>query len=516
MIAMNRHDIQALKSSLRIEEVIGRYVTLVRRGNSYTGCCPFHADRHPSLAVSIDKQSFTCFACGEKGDVFAFIEKIEHCTFLEAVGKMTHPLPPLERGKVTISSTQTSDIVDIASGVSNSPLERGKGVCDHTNNAHTNRSTFLNTLLPYASGDNDLSAAYLDFEVGQSPVQVPKEWYAMRSRIIFPIRDEAGELVGFAARRMDDSDPDSPKYINSSARSGYHKGDTLYGLHRAKEAIRKTGIAFVTEGYKDTIAMHAAGFTNTVALSGTALTAAHIALLTQYTSRVYLLLDGDRAGQEATRKALSQLITARIEAEGIRLPEGEDPDSLFRKWGKQPFTAMIRKALAAPHSSESALLTACLLYPEAVYPFKGSTYRFAELLYAILPTDNLQFANSDYWQILTHLSEGAPEATLPAPLRMVADELHIAFDRLLAHDLHTLTAILPESKIHVPLYFGKLLYLYTEVRLLGDIRRAVQRLLDTPAANREKRTEILIYIAGRRELLRHVSECMGRPGVIPA
>lgn len=494
---MNRTDIQSLKSSLRIEEVIGRYISLQRRGNSYAGLCPFHADHHPSLAVSADKQSFTCFACGEKGDVFAFVEKIEQCSFMEAVGKLggagaSKMTPPL------------------ASGVSASPLEKGKRVCDPRTN-----STFLASLLPYASGDSDLSAAYLDFEVGQSPRQVPKEWYGMRGRVIFPIRSEAGQLVGFAARRADDSDTDSPKYVNSSARSGYHKGQLLYGLNRAKEAIRTTGIAFITEGYKDTIAMHAAGFTNTVALSGTALTDAHIALLKQYTSRVYLLLDADKAGRKATRKALSQLLAARIEADSISLPEGEDPDALFRHSGKQALTALIRKAITAPHSSESALLALCLLYPEGRYLFRGDPCRFAELLYGILPTDGLSFQNNAYWLMLKHLSDGGTEATLPAPLQVVAAELHLEFDSLLAQDLDLLAVLHPDVSNRVPIYFGQLLYLYSEVRLLGDIRRQVQCLLDTPAAQLEKRTAILIAIAGRRELLRHVSTCMERPGVMP-
>ena len=137
--------------------------------------------------------------------------------------------------------------------------------------------------MPYACGNSELTPAYLDFEVGQSPVNVPKEWYAMRNRVIFPIRDEAGQLIVFAARRLADGNPDEPKYINTSTAGGYKKSDHLYALNRAKEAIVREGFVFVGEGYKDAIAMHAAGLTNTVALCGTALTGGQVELLKRYT-----------------------------------------------------------------------------------------------------------------------------------------------------------------------------------------------------------------------------------------
>lgn len=487
---MNRNEIQSLKSSLRIEEVIARYLHLDRHGNKYTGLCPFHSDHHPSLEVSPDKQTFTCYACGEKGDVFTFVEKIEHCSFQEAVAKF-HSASPVRPPVEAMTESRATRPV-----------------------AMRDNLPFLQSLLPYASGHHELSGAYLDFEVGQSPVQTSREWQAMRNRIIFPIRDEAGELVGFAARRLNDSDANVPKYINSSAGDGYRKGETLYGLYRAKAALRKTEILFITEGYKDTIAMHAAGFTNTVALSGTALTAAHIALVKKQAGRVFLLLDGDDAGRTATAKAYAQLIAAGIEAESVVLPDGEDPDSLFRKWGRQAFAAWVGKWTDKPHTSESGLLTACLLYPDIRQVFKGNSVRFVEMIYHVLPVDGLAFDNRAYWQILRHLSEGGTEATLPLALQMLADELHLEFDRRLHCDLHLLATLLPEANNRPAVYLSRLLFHYTEVRLLRQIRQKVQQLLDTAPDDTRRRTEILICIAGRRELLRHVSECIERPGIL--
>ena len=183
---MAQYNIDQIKRSVRLEEVAGHYVKLSRRGKLFIGLCPFHADHHPSLTVDPQKQTFTCYACGEHGDVIAFVQKAEKCSFAEAVEKlspvtslpMTHPLPP---------------------------LERGQGVCYLTVQKN---NQFLQALLPYACGDSDLTPAYLDFEVGVSPGMVPKEWYKMRNRVIFPLRDEMGGLIGFAARKQPDGDPD--------------------------------------------------------------------------------------------------------------------------------------------------------------------------------------------------------------------------------------------------------------------------------------------------------------------
>lgn len=263
---MTKLEIEQLKSSLRIEEVVGRYVKLDRKGISYVGLCPFHEDHHPSLMVNPEKQTFNCFACGEHGDAIGFIQKMEHCTFMSAVGKLK-----IENGELKINERKVK------------PVDRNsdaKQLSTVTCQLSTEKNLqFFSSLLPYACSNSELTPAYLDFEVGQSPVNVPKEWYAMRNRVIFPIRNEAGQLIAFAGRKLTDDNPDEPKYINTSTANGYKKSENLYALYRAKEAITRQGFVFVVEGYKDTIAMHAAGFTNTVALCGTALTTGQIALL---------------------------------------------------------------------------------------------------------------------------------------------------------------------------------------------------------------------------------------------
>lgn len=344
---MTKQEIKILKASLPIGEVIGRYVKLTRTGRLLTGLCPFHGDRHPSLSVNPEKGTFICYACGEKGDVFGFVQKIEGISFSEMLNKLT-----VDNGQLTVKEKNSN--------------ERSKNVCSDKNTPSqvntdakqlsTDLSTFLSSLQPCGSGNSELTPAWLDFEVGHSSCRMEGPMKAMRNRLVFPIRDEEGMLVGFAARRLSDGDPDIPKYINSASSELFHKSELLYGLYRAKEAVRREGSVFVVEGYKDVLAMHAAGFTHTVALCGTALCPGHIALLRKYTSSVCLMLDGDKAGRKAAEKVSSMLSEAGLEVSCLHLPEGEDPDSLFRRLGKEAFVSFIRKAVEETAPSEEQVL----------------------------------------------------------------------------------------------------------------------------------------------------------------
>lgn len=356
---MTHQEINHIKQSApQIEEVIGRYVQLTRKGKSLLGLCPFHEDHHPSLVVNQEKQYFTCFACGEKGDVIHFLQKIEGLSFKEAVKQLTVDRGQLtgdrrQGGVKTVKKDKKQLPADSdAKQLSTVPCQLSTVPCQLLLEKNLE---FFSSLLPAASGDSDLTPTWLDFEVGTSPAMVAGEWKAMRNRLVFPIRDEEGILVGFGARRLTEA-PGSPKYINSPTSELYRKNELLYGLNIARKAIREKGYAILVEGYKDVLAMHAAGFGNTVALCGTALCDGHIALLKKYTSRVLVMLDADMAGRNASEKAVSLLRMQGIRAYGVELPEGEDPDSLFRLWGKERFTGYLRKKLAEDSPSEEALL----------------------------------------------------------------------------------------------------------------------------------------------------------------
>lgn len=332
---MTKQEIQELKASLSIREVIGRYTKLSRVGHRWMGLCPFHGDRHPSLSVNEEKKTFVCYACGEKGDVFAFVGKMENIGFQEAVKKLT-----IDKGEL-ISKEKDENSNSKPLSIINPPLSI---------------ESFLASLLPVGSGCTELTPVWLDFGVGQSPCLVPDGWKAMRNRLVFPIRDEEGRLVGVAARRLSDEEPDVPKYINSATSELYRKSELLYGLYEAREAIRREGSVFLVEGYKDVLAMHAAGFRHTVALCGTVLCAGHIALLKRYTTSARVMLDADNAGRKATATVIPALVAAGMEAVRIGLPEGDDPDSLFRRLGKEAFAAHIREAMQQGQPSKEQLL----------------------------------------------------------------------------------------------------------------------------------------------------------------
>ena len=215
---------------------------------------------------------------------------------------------------------------------------------------------FLALLLPAGSGCSELTPTWLDFGVGQSPCLVPERWKAMRNRLVFPVRDEEGRLAGFAARRLSDEDRDKPKYVNSETGGLYRKSELLYGLYEAREAICREGSVFLVEGYKDVLAMHAAGFRHTVALCGTALCTGHIALLKRYTTSVRVMLDADKAGRKAADAIVPTLAGEGMDAVRIGLPKGDDPDSLFRRLGREAFAAYVREAVRQTRPSEEQVL----------------------------------------------------------------------------------------------------------------------------------------------------------------
>ena len=236
---MTKQEIQELKASLSIREVIGRYTKLNRVGRRWMGLCPFHGDRHPSLSVNEEKGSFVCYACGERGDVFAFVSKIENVGFVEAANKLS-----IDSGQLAIEGKDNKEArllperLVIKEKKENSDAEQLPVV---NSQLSIENEAFLALLLPAGSGCSELTPTWLDFGVGQSPCLVPERWKAMRNRLVFPVRDEEGRLAGFAARRLSDEDRDKPKYVNSETSGLYRKSELLYGLYEAREAIRRGG-----------------------------------------------------------------------------------------------------------------------------------------------------------------------------------------------------------------------------------------------------------------------------------
>lgn len=391
---------KVVKERVDIRSVVGEWVALSsERAGKSMGLCPFHADHHPSLVVNSNRKSFVCYACGEKGDVLAFVMRKEGCSFYEALLRLEARagiLPPASGGaasptlkkKGASSTTSRQDkaaapTLGVTASRAAAPApssslfgsegdslpfdssdedlvqirKRKEEVLIREELLRMN-GVFLKGLERYDPGCEGLGMGYLDFEVGFAPKPSVYRgegiFRPMLDRVIFPLRDENGLLVGFSARHRASVAPgekwgkDSPKYINSAASVLFRKGEVLYGLYRAKKAIRRAGYAILVEGYKDVIAMHVAGFEQTVGLGGVELTQGHIGLLEDLCTRVVVLTDGDEPGRRAASKIVTALQAVGFGTLVLSLPEGEDPDSLFRSLAAEGLAVFIQSLLVPP------------------------------------------------------------------------------------------------------------------------------------------------------------------------
>lgn len=348
--------VSRIRNKADIVEIISGYLSLSKSGENYKGLCPFHPEKTPSFIVSPKKQIFHCFGCGLGGDLFHFMMKIEGLSFPEAVSSLGR------RYGITFV-----DKKDPKEGF----IQKERGLLYKINNAaleyyqeNLNDSKTGCEAMEYLIKNRGLNAETIKrFHLGFAPMSwdglfshmVKKGWSArdlevsglilkrsersgyydrFRNRIIFPIRDIAGKVVGFGGRALDDS---LPKYINSPETPIYIKGKNLYGLDKAKEEIKREGGLIIVEGYLDAIRLHQAGIGNTVATLGTALTPSHLEMVKRFTQKVYLVFDPDPAGIKATIRTIGLFIDYGISAEVVPLPTGEDPDSFINRCGKEPF-----------------------------------------------------------------------------------------------------------------------------------------------------------------------------------
>ena len=331
-----------IKQVARLEEIVERYLPLKCGGSSaktLIGLCPFHDDRHPSLYVNVREQYYKCFACGEGGDLFKFVQQMEGCDFRTALYKLA--------GWYGLSDTggdyQSVKYPPVRPKLQLAPVEPVSRL--YIDSLLRNHRMVLDLLEKYIPEKDILRDTYSRFEVGVASYFLPPDYDAFCNRLIFPIRNEWGELVAFAGRYRGETEGTGiRKYINSSTSPIYHKSEILYGLYQAQDEIRKHKFVYITEGYKDVLAMHAAGFQNTVALCGTALTEQHVALLSRYTQCVIVMLDGDEAGQANGIKSARLLSAKSFSVGRIILEPKQDPDSLLHRMGDTEFTGYIRKA----------------------------------------------------------------------------------------------------------------------------------------------------------------------------
>lgn len=337
--------IDDIKARIDLGDYVGQFVPLKKSGKYLKACCPFHAEKTPSFMLDPVRQSWRCFgACAEGGDLFSFAMKRHGWSFSEALVELAK-LAGVELKPRSADQIRRDEHLDRLRGLLAAAAESYHKClleyegADHARRYAEQRGLNSDTLaawdIGYAPTANAMirhltGIGYSEDDVYQSGIANRNErgqlYDAMRDRLIFPIRDERGRAVAFAGRALHNDV--KPKYLNTRETPLFSKSRTLFGYER--EALRESETAVVVEGYMDVITAHQAGYRNVVAQMGTALTAAHVKLLTP-AKRIVLALDGDAAGQQATRHALEQAIRSSRDVRILALPEGQDPDDVIRQ-----------------------------------------------------------------------------------------------------------------------------------------------------------------------------------------
>jgi DNA primase len=338
--------ITEVKQKLDIVELVSEYVTLQKAGRNFKGLCPFHSEKHPSFFVFPEQQSWHCFgACGTGGDIFSFIMKKEGIDFGQALRLLA------QRGGITLSPLEAPSKVEDEKKerlfqINEAAAEYYHHLLSSTKAGEAARSYLARrkvmpeTIKEFRLGFSPdawetiknylLGKGYAEKELVEAGLIIEKEeggsYDRFRNRLMFPICDIQGRVTGFGARVLDDS---LPKYINSSQTLIFDKSSSLYGVDKAKSAIRKKNLVIIVEGYMDVLTAHQHGWQNVVGSMGTSLTEKQVEGIKRLTNNITLALDADLAGEEATLRGKAILAYSNAEANVILLPPGKDPDEVI-------------------------------------------------------------------------------------------------------------------------------------------------------------------------------------------
>jgi DNA primase len=355
--------IEEIKSRVDIVELASEYLTLKKAGRNYLGLCPFHQEKTPSFTVNREKQIFYCFGCGQGGNVITLLMKIANKSFPEAVKQLAEKtgvvLPVRMFGREDGEKNSLRDeIIQLnlraaQQFVRNLSSGAGQVARDYLQKRSVTDETVKQFRLGYVpdtwrSLTDYMEASGLSLALAEQAglVVAGKEgrfYDRFRGRLIFPIENIFGEVIAFGGRILGEGEP---KYLNSPESPVYTKGKNLYGIFRAREAIRQSGFCLIVEGYFDAISLWNAGGRNVVATLGTALTRDHLELLRRYTQDVVALFDPDEAGRKALDRSLELFLGAKMHARALVLPGGCDPDDYIKQFGKEKLEELIAAAPA--------------------------------------------------------------------------------------------------------------------------------------------------------------------------
>ncbi|WP_297427032.1 DNA primase [Clostridium sp.] len=351
--------IENIKQQNDIVDIISENVRLKKSGRNYMGLCPFHNDKSPSFSVSSEKQIYKCFSCGEAGNVLTFVMKYKKLTFVEAAkylaDKANIPLEmkSQENNQISRKKELLYKINVEAARYYFANLQKDKVAKEYFLKRGVKEETIKRFGLGYSSDSwhgvmnylrskgykNDL---LLEAGLVSKNEKTGNVYDKFRNRVMFPVFDARGKVIGFGGRVLDNS---KPKYLNSPETMIFQKGINLYGLNFAIKNRLQEDYIIIVEGYMDLIALHQYGITNAVASLGTALTVNQVRLLKRYVNKVIISYDADLAGQTATQRGLEILRSAGLSVKVLTVPEGKDPDEFVRNNGKEAFLRLVNDAL---------------------------------------------------------------------------------------------------------------------------------------------------------------------------
>ena len=358
---------QLVKQQADIVKIIGGYITLKKSGaQNYSGLCPFHGEKTASFSVHSVRQFYHCFGCNESGDVFSFVQKIDNVSFPEAV-KLVAQKCGIALPKREFSSPEEAqesrqrgkllDLHELATNWFEEQLRSAEGA--RAREYLTSRGLTAEAIARFRIGfapesfnalrDRLQGTAPPDllrlsglFSSKEQPDGSAGPMYArFRKRITFPIHNESGRVIAFTARALDSEEKSGPKYMNSPETPLYSKGQVLFNLDKAKQAIRERTFALLVEGQMDCITAYMAGFHNVLATSGTAFTEMQVRLLSRYTKRLFVNFDPDTAGANAAEKSIALLTEEDFEVMVVTLEGGLDPDRFIRERGIKAYVGAV-------------------------------------------------------------------------------------------------------------------------------------------------------------------------------
>jgi DNA primase len=349
---------QDLLNRIDVVELIERYVPLKKGGANYAACCPFHSEKSPSFTVSPTKQFYHCFGCGAHGNAISFLMEYQGLGYIEALKELAESvgmkLPELERGerKEAAAGPDLYELMERASRYYREQLKSSPQAIEYLKRRGLTGKIAARFGIGYApAGWQNLQSVFTDYDgaaVKEAGLVIEadggRRYDRFRDRIVFPILNQRGSVIGFGGRVLGQGEP---KYLNSPETPLFEKGRELYGLPQARNAIRAEARALVTEGYMDVVALAQHGVEYAVATLGTATSAVHVQKLFRMTDEIVFCFDGDAAGRRAAWHALEVALPVLADDKAVRfmfLPEEDDPDSFVRARGQQAFQSMVAEA----------------------------------------------------------------------------------------------------------------------------------------------------------------------------